>query len=85
MLSNSWPTPARWVTAKASGSNSSIGVTPVNLRGWTLADLGTDRFTVATDLTIAPGAYISWRAMGMPGQRRRGPGADVHRHQLGQR
>ncbi|MCB0074838.1 MAG: lamin tail domain-containing protein, partial [Caldilineaceae bacterium] len=34
------------------------GDAPVNLRGWTLADLGTDRFTVATDLTIAPGAYI---------------------------
>jgi len=31
---------------------------PVNLRGWTLADLGSDRHTIPIDLTIPPGAYL---------------------------
>ncbi len=31
---------------------------PVNLRGWTLADLGSDQHTIGVDLLIAPGAYL---------------------------
>ncbi|MCB0159703.1 MAG: lamin tail domain-containing protein, partial [Caldilineaceae bacterium] len=30
----------------------------VNLRGWTLADLGTDAHVIATDVTVAPGGYV---------------------------
>jgi len=30
----------------------------VNLRGWTLADLGSDYHAIGTDLMIAPGAYL---------------------------
>jgi hypothetical protein len=36
--------------------NASDG--PVNLRGWSLADLGTERHTIAADLLIPPGVYV---------------------------
>ncbi|MEZ4580869.1 MAG: hypothetical protein R3A10_04315 [Caldilineaceae bacterium] len=31
---------------------------PVNLRGWILADLGTDEHAIAADVVVAPGAYV---------------------------
>ncbi len=31
---------------------------PANLRGWILADLGTDRHVIADDLVIQPGGYV---------------------------
>lgn len=34
------------------------GNTPVNLRGWTLADLGKEQHTIETDLIIQPGLYV---------------------------
>ena len=34
------------------------GDVPVNLRGWSLSDLGTDQHVIATDLVIQPGAYL---------------------------
>jgi hypothetical protein len=34
------------------------GDEPVNLRGWQLADLGTERHTIEGELLIAPGAFI---------------------------
>ena len=34
------------------------GDTAVNLRGWILADLGTDEHVIGADVIIAPGAYV---------------------------
>ncbi|WP_422104225.1 HYR domain-containing protein [Winogradskyella sp.] len=31
---------------------------PVNLKGWTISDSGTDTHTIATDLIVAPGGFI---------------------------
>ncbi|MEZ4715553.1 MAG: lamin tail domain-containing protein [Caldilineaceae bacterium] len=54
-----WPTRTWSRTATASGSRSTApGAAPVNLRGWILADLGTDEHVIAADVVVAPGAYV---------------------------
>ncbi|MFN8442700.1 MAG: lamin tail domain-containing protein [Caldilineaceae bacterium] len=34
------------------------GDSPVNLRGWAIADLGTDHYAISSDLIIAAGSYL---------------------------
>lgn len=41
-----------WIELYNAGSST------VNLRGWTLADLGSDQHVLQTDLPIAPGQYL---------------------------
>ncbi|MEZ4609773.1 MAG: hypothetical protein R2838_05920 [Caldilineaceae bacterium] len=59
-----WPTRMRSPTAKRVDRGPQRAA-PVNLRGWILADLGTDEHAIAADVVVAPGAYV------VMGQRRR--------------
>ena len=45
---------------------TNTGNAPVNLRGWVLADLGSDRHLIAADLMVEPGAYVVLARNGDP-------------------
>ncbi len=42
------------------------GDVAINLRGWTLADLGSDRHVIANDVLVEPGAYVVLARNGDP-------------------